>query len=257
MLIVDEFVRTEKEVVDRVFKPMLTSPRTPPYRGLSVKEREQLQPELQRQLFLSSIRSAEEWSYKEFENYAEQMTSGKGMYFTIALPYQFGIRAGYIVKQTVEEQFESTTESWDLLLAEYLAIPERGNANSFFKYSDMDKARTNVKSLTCMTDDEYIEFKDNREKWPYHVEKLSNEIRILTMDVAVIESSKNDNTMLWVIRLIPDNGKYRKILAYGESMHGINSLLQTKRAKQLFYEMECDWFVLDAQGVGVNICPPM
>lgn len=253
MLIVDEYVRTDKKIIDRVFKPMLTSPRTPPYKSLSVEDKKQLKPELQRQLFLSSIRSAEEWSYKEFENYAEHMTSGNNMYFTIALPYQFGIRAGYIVKQTIEEQFRSSSESWSLLLAEYLAIPERGNVNSFFKYSDMDKARTNVKSLTCMSDDEFIEFKEHKEKWPYYVEKLSNEIRILAMDVAVIESSKNDNTMLWVIRLIPDNGKYKKIVAYGESMHGINSLLQAKRAKQLFYELECDWFVLDSQGVGVGI----
>lgn len=103
-----------------------------------------------------------------------------------------------------------------------------------------------------MSDDEYVEFKDNKQKWSYYVEKLPNEIRILSMDVAVMESKNNDNSMFWVIRLIPDNGAYKKIVAYGESMHGINSMVQAKRAKQLFYEMECDYFVLDSSGVGVK-----
>jgi hypothetical protein len=75
------------------------------------------------------------------------------------------------------------------------------------------------------------------------------------MDVAVMESSKNDNTAMWIIRLIPDNGKFRKLISYGESMHGINSLTQAKRAKQLFYELDCDYFVLDGQGVGVKCLP--
>ena len=40
ILIVDEFVRTDKEIIQRVFVPFLTSIRTPEYRDLTVKERE-------------------------------------------------------------------------------------------------------------------------------------------------------------------------------------------------------------------------
>lgn len=118
MLIVDEYVRTDKEVVDRVFKPMLTSPRHPPYRALSKAEREKIGEEPQRQLFLSSIRSADEWSYKEFEDYIDKMTDGNDLYFTIALPYQFGVKAGYISRQTVVQQFETAQGNIDLLKAE-------------------------------------------------------------------------------------------------------------------------------------------
>lgn len=118
MLIVDEYVRTDKEVVDRVFKPMLTSPRHPPYRALSKAEREKIGEEPQRQLFLSSIRSADEWSYKEFEDYIDKMTDGNHLYFTIALPYQFGVKAGYISRQTVVQQFETAQGNIDLLKAE-------------------------------------------------------------------------------------------------------------------------------------------
>ena len=88
MLIVDEYVRTDKEVVDRVFKPMLTSPRHPPYRALSKAEREKIGEEPQRQLFLSSIRSADEWSYKEFEDYIDKMTDGKLLVARPEIPWE-------------------------------------------------------------------------------------------------------------------------------------------------------------------------
>lgn len=253
ILIIDEFVRTEKEVITRVFVPMLTSPRLPPYRGLTTKEKEKLPEEPQRQLYLSSIRGAEEWSYKEFEKYIDYMLKGNTDYITIALPYHFGVKNKFITRKIVEQSFRDNQESLELLKAEYMGIPERGSGNSFFKYAVMDKARTNSKALYCMNNEEFAEFKDDREKWTYYQEKLPNEIRILTMDVAVIESPKNDNTSFWIIRLIPSSGKYEKIVAYGESMHGVNSLLQAKRAKQLFYEMQCDYFVLDCQGAGIGV----
>ena len=104
-----------------------------------------------------------------------------------------------------------------------------------------------------MSDYEYIEYKDKKEKWFLYQEKLPNEIRILTADIALLESANNDNTSIWVIRLIPDGGKYKKILAFGESLHGLNSIIQTKRIKQLFYELSCDYAVIDTQGSGVSI----
>lgn len=104
-----------------------------------------------------------------------------------------------------------------------------------------------------MSDYEYAEYKDKKEKWFLYQEKLPNEVRILTADIALLESANNDNTSIWVIRLIPDGGKYKKILAFGESLHGLNSIIQTKRIKQLFYELSCDYAVIDCSGVGQGI----
>ena len=115
------------------------------------------------------------------------------------------------------------------------------------------KLRNNSKALYCMSDLEYVEYKDKKEKWFLYQEKLPNEIRILTADIALVESANNDNTSIWIIRMIPDGGGYKKILAFGESMHGINSIVQTKRIKQLFYELQCDYCVIDCNGVGQGI----
>lgn len=106
-----------------------------------------------------------------------------------------------------------------------------------------------------MSDMEYIEYKGRKQEWKFYQEKLPNEIRIMAVDIALIESKKNDNTAIWIIRLIPEGNKYRKIIAYCESMHGINSVIQTKRIKQLFYELECDECVLDTQGNGAKCLP--
>lgn len=253
VLIVDEFVRTEKDVITRVFVPMLTSPRTPVYCTLSKEEREKIPEEPNRQLYLSSIRGAEEWSYKYFETYIDEICKGNMAYTTISLPYNFGVKNKYISRDIVEQSFKENHDSNEILLAEYLCYPERGSGNSFYKYSSLIKRRDNVKSMVCMSNEEYILFKDDKSKFPYYQEKLPNEVRLLCVDVALIESKKNDNTAFWIIRLIPDGGKYKRIISYAESLHGINSLIQAKRVKQLFYELDCDYCVLDAQGSGIGI----
>ena len=253
ILIVDEFAKADEKIINDVFVPMLTSPRIPPYASLTPEELATIPEEVNRQYYLSSIRGADEWSFKRLLNYLDYMLNGDKNYMVVSLPYHLGVKNRYISKMLVEQGFRNAIDDYESQIAEYLAIPIRGSGNTFFKYSDMSKARDNVKCITAMSDDEYILYKDNIEKWPYYVEKMPNEIRILAMDIALIESAKNDNSMMWIIRLIPDGGKYKKILAYGESMHGLNSTIQGKRAKQLFYETQCDYFVVDSMGSGVGL----
>ena len=255
ILIVDEFVRTEKEVINRVFDPMLSDYRKPLYLNITNKyeklklyEKEDL-----KKLLLSSIRRADEWSYKILEEYIDNMTNNNKDYSAVVLPYQLGVKNGFISRKTVENAFKNNEENRDVLLAEFSAIPERGIGNSYFTYNMFQKLRNNSKALYCMSDFEYIEYRNKKEKWFLYQEKLPNEIRLLTADIALLESANNDNTSIWVIRLIPDGGKYKKILAFGESLHGLNSIIQTKRIKQLFYELNCDYAVIDTQGSGVGI----
>ena len=257
ILIVDVFVRTDKEVITRVFDPMLSDSRKPLY--LNIKDRDEklrlYEKEDLKKLLLSSIRRADEWSYDTLEEYINNMTDGNKDYSAIVLPYQLGVKNGFISRKNVENSFKNNEENKEILLAEYSAIPQRGIGNSYFTYNMFQKVRTNSRALYCMSDLEYFEYKDKKDKWFLYQEKLLNEIRILTADIALLESSNNDNTSIWIIRLIPDGGKYKKILAYGESIHGLNSIIQTKRIKQLFYELNCDYAVIDCQGVGRITCP--
>lgn len=253
ILIVDEFVRTDEDILTRVFNPMLTTERMPFYYDLTKKERENLVVEPNRRLYLSSIRGADEWSFHKFEEYLEYMMKGDLSYFTIALPYNFGVKAGYLSRTTVENSFKENREATEMLIAEYCGIPERSSGNAFYKYNSLYRKREEVRALIAMTTEEYITYKDDKTKYPYYLEKKINEIRILCIDIALVESAKNDNTSIWVIRLLPKDGKYHRICAYSESIHGANSIVQAKRMKQLFYEMDCDYVAMDAMGVGMGI----
>ena len=165
ILIVDEFVRTEKEVITRVFDPMLSDPRKPRYLDLTKEQKaEEYKHEELRKVYLSSIRRADEWSYKTFEDYVNWMTDGNRNYCTNVVSYVLGVKNGFISKKKVEDTFKSNLENMSILRAEYLAIPERGTGNSYFTYKMMDRARTNSKAFCCMSDDEYIRYKDCRDQ---------------------------------------------------------------------------------------------
>lgn len=255
ILIVDEFVRTEKNVISRVFVPMLTSPRRPLYGDLTADEIAALPEEDPRQIYLSSIRRADEWSYEYYQSYIQFMEEENDKYFTVAIPYQLGVKNRYISRSTVEQSFRENEESREMLYAEYCCIPERSTGNSFYKYNLMDKCRDNTKAYVAMSTLDYITYKDKLQDYPYYIEKLPGEIRIITMDIALIESENNDNTSIFIIRLVYDGDRYKRIVCYGESMHGLNSIIQVRRLKQLFYECECDYAVIDTQGAGVNSLP--
>lgn len=134
VLIIDEFVRTEKEVITRVFDPMLSDNRKPPYLSLPKKERLKYWNEELQKVYLSSIRRADEWSYKTFEDYIQWMTDGNLDFAAAVIPYQLGVKNGFISKKKVEEVYKANQEIKTILDAEYNGVPERGSGNSYFTY---------------------------------------------------------------------------------------------------------------------------
>ena len=89
-----------------------------------------------RQLYLSSIRTEMEWSWDRFVTYLNAVIDGDRKYGILSLPYQLGVKGGYILRDNVEQVFKQSPEMAEYLRAEYLAIPIRGDNGSFFKYSD-------------------------------------------------------------------------------------------------------------------------
>jgi len=54
-------------------------------------------------------------------------------------------------------------------------------------------------------------------------------------------------------RLIPTNKGYEREIVYMESYSGMNTLLQALRIKQLWYDFEADYLVLDILNAGVSL----
>ena len=124
ILIVDEFVRTEKEVITRVFDPMLSDGRKPMYLDIRDKDKklELYEKEDLKKLYLSSIRRADEWSYNTLETYINNMTDGNNRYSAVVLPYQLGVKNGFIRRKNVEDAFKNNEENKELLLAEIFCL---------------------------------------------------------------------------------------------------------------------------------------
>jgi hypothetical protein len=88
----------------------------------------------------------------------------------------------------------------------------------------------------------------------YEIKKLDEEIRIISADIATRANQVNDNSILSVARLIPQKGRgYDRRLGFMESFKGINTTVQAKRIKQLFFDLNADYLVLDVQNAGISV----
>ena len=106
----------------------------------------------------------------------------------------------------------------------------------------------------------------SKKKNPYNIPLQPNEIRILAADMAFVENKKNDNSIFSIIRLLPetityDTGNnvlemkqgYRRQVCYMESIQGGDTQYQAIRLKQLFYDADCSYLVLDTRNAGIAI----
>jgi hypothetical protein len=92
----------------------------------------------------------------------------------------------------------------------------------------------------------------NPKKNPYGIAKTDGEIRLISCDVATRAGKKNDLSINACIRLLPTHKGYSRELVHIESYSGMNSVLQGIRIKQLFYDFESDYIVLDIANAGIN-----
>lgn len=181
------------------------------------------------------------------------MISGKDSFVAI-LPYQLSVFHNLLSKRRVQqtltaEDFDKM--SWDM---EYEALFVGENEHAYFKLNDILKCRTLPKAFVPPTDLEFVENKDKRKK--VLLPKHGGEIRLVSMDIALMGSNKalkNDTTAFTLMRLLPEGDSYRRDVVYIESLAGMHSELQAIRLKQLFYDFEADFVVMDTNGLGVAV----
>jgi hypothetical protein len=87
-------------------------------------------------------------------------------------------------------------------------------------------------------------------------EKAQGEIRILSADIALMSSKKNDNdaTALFINSMQPTkSGRYMRNIIYTEAFEGARTEDQALIIRRYFDEFMCDYIVLDVQGVGAGV----
>ncbi len=132
---------------------------------------------------------------------------------------------------------------------EYGNIPYGSSANSFYKLG-MFK-REIKRSWRPVLDETFL----LKQKNIYDIPKLSDEIRVIGVDIAMRAGSANDNTIIACARLLPSLKGWKTDIVYLESHNGKNTNLQALRIKQIFEEFKGDVLVLDVANAGIKTCP--
>jgi hypothetical protein len=243
-IVIEESRLVPKDILEPIIKPFLTV-RTPPYR---LKPEYRNVPELKEEGTISYITSAwytAEYWYQYVKSCIKRMASGDETANFLAFDYLISlyhnIKTEEILKNEMADMDAVTVQM------EYLNIPSGSSGKSYFKPTLFPR---NIKRSFYPQREETFNVRKN----PYEIKKLSEELRIISIDVATRANKINDNTIISCIRLIPMIGVgYKRELVYMESHRGSNTVAQAKRIKEVFFDFEADFVVLDVQNAGISV----
>lgn len=86
--------------------------------------------------------------------------------------------------------------------------------------------------------------------------KQHGELRILSADIALMSSKKNNNdaTAIFVNQMMPTKaGRYVNNIIYSDAMEGVHTADQALEIRKLYDQFGCDYIVLDCQGAGIGL----
>lgn len=245
IIIVDEYRMVDVDIINKVIRKFNTAPRQPKY--LNKPEYAHL-AERNKEFYLSSAWFRSHWSYEKLKAYAANMVDDTKRYFCCGLPYQLAIKENLLsAEQVADEMSESDFNelSWQMeMCCEWYGDDE----GSLFTYDDISKNR---KLKTAIYPPEIGKLlSDKRIKIP---DLVFNERRILSLDIALLASTKhnNDASAIFINSALPNsNNQYIGNIIYTENHEGIHSQDLALIVRRLFEWYHCTDLVLDARGAG-------
>jgi len=245
VIFLDEYRMVDKGIIDTVIKKFLTAPRQPGY--LNKPEYKHL-IERNIQMYASSAWYGSHWSFERFKSYFANMLDDSKRYFCVDLPYQLSIKEGLLSREQVEDEMSEADFdpiSWEMEMGGFWA---GSNGDEFFNFDDIN-SRRKIKNAFYP-----LEIYKNHH---ISVPELSlKEKRILSVDVALMSSKKNNNdaSALWINSAVPtDNNDLTTNFVYGESHEGLTTDELGLLTMRLFYQYKCTDLVIDTNGSGLGV----
>ncbi len=250
LLIVDEARLLKKEIIDGILKKTLTAPRHAGY--MDIDEYADFPMEQNQEIYLTSGWYSSHWCYTLFRDYSAAMIAGKKFY-AAALPYQLSIKEKLLDRRRVEADMMSTDFNEISWIMEMQAEFWSGADGALYAYDEISPAR---KIKYCFYPPKLSKLiSDKRIKIP---PKLHDEVRILSSDIALMQSSNkannNDATSIMINQMqYNTSGRATKNIVYCENNEGLRADDQALVIRRLASEYDVDYLVIDGRGIGLTI----
>ncbi len=253
VLLLDEYRLISKDTIDTVLRKFLTLRRMPRYEELTEEQRKlEYSKEKNLTMYLSSAYFKDHWSYTKCIDTLKAMVDPNRRQFVCGFPYQLSISEGLLDPETVADEMAESDFS-DIKFSMEMAAEFYGSADGAF--FDFDSISKNRKIKYPMLPDR-ISSKIGNSQLIKIPQKQNGEIRILSADIALMSSKKNNNdaTAIFVNQLMPTKaGRYSSNIVYADACEGLRTDDQALMVRKLFDEFACDYIVLDANGIGLGV----
>ena len=245
VIIGDERRMITKDIIDRVFRPMNSSPRQPGY--LNKPEYAHLQ-EMNKEIYMSSAWYAASEMFDDVKAYTANFLSPGLSYFICDLPYELSIKEGLLMRQQIVNEMAEQTFNSVTFAMEREGLFWGSAEDALFDFKILDRQRVIVDSLHDLA-----YYRDNNLRIP---DKDRNELRILSVDIALMASKKhsNDASALIIHSAVPTaNFNYLDNIVYIETQEGLVTDELGLLVMRFYYQYNCDYIVLDANGSGLSV----
>lgn len=243
-ILIEESRLVPQEILEAVIKPFLEI-RTPPYRNKPEYRNESLLKEEGTIAYITSAWYKAEYWYETVKTCIKRMIGGDESANFLAFDYLITLYHNIKTEQMLKNEMSDMDAN--TISMEYYNIPSGSSGKSYFKSTLFN--RNVKKSFYPQKEDTF-----SNKKNPYEIKKMEGEIRFMSCDIATRANKINDLSINSCIRCIPLLGKgYNRQLLFMESFKGENTLIQAKRIKELFYDFEADYMVLDMMNAGIAI----
>lgn len=250
LLIIDESRMVDKNIIDSVLKKFLTASRHAGYMDLD--KYKDIPMERNQEIYLTSGWYANHWCYTMLRDYAAGMITGKD-YFVAALPYQLSIKERLLDKRQVEADMYSSDFNEISWIMEMCAEFWSGADGALYSYDELSPSRKIKYAFYPPTISSMIS--DKRIRIPA---KMHNEIRIMSADIALMQSNSktnNDATSIFMNQMIlnENGGRSVKNIVYAHNSEGLRVEEQALEIRRFFAQYDADWLVIDARGLGLPV----
>lgn len=229
ILLVDEARLVKENIIEEILIPMTKTKRKA---ALHWKQNEK-----GKVIFISSAYLKTSGLYTRFKFHFEQMTSGNKNYIAMCFPYQVGVQAGLFDQEDIEQERNKPSMSLDKFTYEYLGTFVGSSGESYYPYE---------LTMPCRT----------LEHCELSQPKKSENIYIVTHDVAVSNEKNSDNSCTHVIKLkLRPNGVYTKSVVYTKIMHGVPLNQQRDFLRELIHLKfpNTKKLIIDENGAGYGL----